>query len=206
MKDPLKTLQRELWKRAQEDEPYRELEEEDITDVIHSNQGYDPRTVEKWWRLLRNKGVIKQVPRLDRYKVDEPEDVEIKTEGEIERIYLRVDKGLRDAAEGLGIDVSTVLNEALADKVASQREYVSQLLGQEVSEEEANYILELVQKELYKKETRPEQEAKLDDQRRSIYKHVFGVEEISEDEYNHLDNLRIEAWDVAEALGLQSPA
>lgn len=206
MKDPLKKLHRELWKRAQESEPYRELEEEDITDVIHSNQGYDPRTVEKWWTLLRNKGIVEQVPRLDRYKIEEPEEVEVKTEGETERLYLRVDKGLKEAAEGLGIDVSTVLNGALADKVASQREYVGQLLGQDVSEEEANYILELVQKELYKKETRPELEAKLDDQRRSIYKHVFDVEEISEDEYNHLDNLRIEAWDVAEALGIQSPA
>jgi len=205
MGDPLKNMHRSIWKKAQEEDPYREVEAEDVTDVIHENQGYDRRTVNKWWRLLRQKGVIEEVPRLGRYKVEEPEGELIESVGNITKKRVNIDSELVEGAENLGIELSALLNEALASEVASQREYVSKLLDQSFSEAEADYVFEIVKNNLFKKSTRPEVEAKVDDQRRNIYKDVFGVDNISEDEYEHLDNLRKRAFDAAESLGVQSP-
>lgn len=148
---------------------------------------------------------MEEVPKIGRFKVAEPERREFEDFTEYKNKKIRFSKELLEAAEQTGINVEAVVNEALAEEVASLSEYIGQLLGHNYSEQESEYILELVKKELYKKSTQPEVEGRIDNRRRQIYKDIFGVDIVSEEEYEHLESMRQQAWDAAEALQIEEP-
>jgi len=202
----LEQIHRELWKKSRQQEPYRELQPEEIKKTIKQHAGLDKRTVNKYWEELQTLDRMEEVPRLGRWKIKEPRtEEEVQNAGEHTRVNIRVDKGLKQAAENLGINFASTLNQALAQQVSNIEQYVSQLTGEQLSEQEAEYVFNLVTQELYKKQPSQEAEAKIDRQRREQYKEVFNVDEVDSDKYDHLENLRLQSWELAEALGVQTP-
>lgn len=201
----LEKIHRELWKKSRQDEPFNQLETEEIKKTIKQNAGLDDRTVKKYWQELKELDRMTEIPKLGRYRIQEPDQESVENAGEQSRINIRVDQGLKEAAERLGINVSSLLNKSLAEEVSTVRDYVSDLTSDELSEQEAEYAFQLVTQELYKKMPDQETEAKIDKQRRGKYKEVFNVDEIDSDTYEHLEQLRLQAWELAESLGVQSP-
>lgn len=202
----LEEIHRELWQKSRQEEPFNELQPEEIKKTIKQHAGLDKRTIEKYWEELQTLDRMEEIPRLGRWKIKEPRKEEvIDNAGEHTRVNIRVDKGLKQAAENLGINFASTLNQALAEQVNDLNNYVSQLTGEQLSEQEAEYVFNLVTQELYKKQPSQEAEAKIDKQRREQYKDVFNVDEVDSDKYNHLENLRLQAWELAEALGVQTP-
>lgn len=201
----LEKIHRELWKKSRQDEPFNQLETGEIKKTIKQNAGLDDRTVKKYWQELKELDRMTEIPKLGRYRIQEPDQESVENAGEQSRINIRVDQGLKEAAERLGINVSSLLNKSLAEEVSTVRDYVSDLTSDELSEQEAEYAFQLVTQELYKKMPDQETEAKIDKQRREKYKEVFKVDEIDSDTYEHLEQLRLQAWELAESLGVQSP-
>lgn len=202
----LEQIHRELWEKSRQTEPYRELPPEEIKKTIKQNAGLDQRTVKKYWEELQQLERIEEVPRLGRWKIKEPEKTDtIDRAGNQTRINLRIDQGLKQAAENLGINISATVNHALAQQVGGIEQYVTQLTGQQLSEQEADYAFKLVTQQLHKKKGSQEAEAKIDQQRRNLYKKTFNKEQVDEEDYEHLENLRLQAWNLAEALGVETP-
>lgn len=199
----LEEIHRELWDKSRQQEPFNQLEKQEITKAIKQNAGLDKRTVEKYWEELQALDRIEEIPRLGRWRIKEPQSTDIENVGERSKVNIRVDKGLKQAGEQLGINFTALINKALSEEVATTKDYVSKAIGSNISEQEAEYLFNLVTQDLYKKKPDKEAEARVDKQRREVYKNTFNTQEVDSETYEHLEQLRLKAWELAEALGVQ---
>lgn len=199
----LEEIHRELWEKSRQQEPFNQLDQEEVTKTIKQNAGLDTRTVDKYWEELKTLDRIEEIPRLGRWRISQPRQTEIENTGKRARINIRVDQGLKNAAEQLGINMTSLLNKALSKEVSDTKNYVGKVLNANVSEQEADYIFNLVTQDLYRKKPSKEAEAKVDKQRRQVYKNTFNIQEVDSETYEHLEQLRLQAWELAEALGVQ---
>lgn len=95
------------------------------------------------------------------------------------------------------------MDMAVARYTEDLSEYVELAIDEDVNDKEAEYIAKLITHGLHKKGRTPNKEGKYERNRERWYKVVFQDYNLDGENFDHIDELRELAFDVAVEMGLQ---
>ena len=203
MNKNIEDIRRELEDKAEQTDPYDEIDEKQLKKAIYNNAGMSDRTVRRYKNKMEELGIIQefnlpgdeqdvQLYKVDKRRMDERDQPELT--GSKKSVYLSVDEGVLDKAEALNLNKSALLEKAVMNQVSSFEDMINRKIPEQVSSDEADFIYEMIMHDCYLDGTK-------DSLRRELYIEHF-------DTWNDIDcqNLRRMAADLAEDLGmLQAP-
>jgi len=186
------TIHKNLWEESSDGE----ISEEEIENTIIKEAGYTVK--EKYWDALQRFDRIEQVPDTDIWIVKKPEEAGVNADTESDKRHkqVAVPGDVLEAAEQYGVNFSAVMTEALIEEVSNRENFIRDYLGGEYSEEEAEYIFEMLKNDLYSKRGNQRQMARRERRRRKIYRNKVG-EDVDEE---HMEKLRKKAFKLHELL------
>ena len=189
----LNKIHKNLWEKTSDGE----LTADEIKKEIKKVAGYT--VVDKYWEELHEFGRIEQIPETQKWMVNKPEKagVEIDKDGRKRQKNVAVPENVLQAGEQYGVNFSAVFTEAIINEVSNIEQFVEDYLGDDYSEEEAEFIFEMIKKELHLKKGDRQQMARRGKRRRNIYTDIFD-ERTADNE--HLENLRQKSFELQEML------
>lgn len=191
-----------LLEKARSESPYDEIDKDTLIREIKKKGGSDDRSIKRYIDELKDMGAIESYTR-DTLKVYKPEDYAIEPSGERRRMRVSVSEKVLDLCEKDGISPGVLLEVAAARYMDDITEYISIACGNEVSEDEAEYIALLVAHDLHKKGNTPAKERKNEQNRERWYKAVFNTYNLDADDFERIDDLREKAFEAAVEMGVQ---
>lgn len=203
-KKKVQRIHRALWEKAQEESPLRQVDFRDADMIVGDIAGYDDRTKDKYFEILKRKGIIEEkISKLGRFRISKPESEEVERKGLSEKTVLSIDQGLKEEAKDYGLNLSNLLEQAIVERVKDMEEYVNEIMENDYDDNEVEMIRKLVDHDLYKKGGAPEDEHNKDKQRRHFYKDIFDVDKMTSEEHDHLEELRKRAFKLAEEMRVE---
>lgn len=187
-------IHKELWKESNNGE----IQAEDLKKVIKKTAGYT--VVDKYFEGLEEFGRIEQVPETQTWIVTKPEKAgieKLEKTGERKAKQVKIPKEILQAGRQYGVNFSQLMTEAIIKEISNIEQFVEDYLGEEHSEDEADYIFQILKNNLEKRKGRKEQQVRRDKRRREIYKTVF---ETDKGDREHIEQLRKEAVKLGEMI------
>lgn len=186
-------IHKECWEKSDDGE----ITADEIKKTIKKTAGYT--VVDKYWNGLHEFDRIEQIPETQTWIVKKPEEagVEVEKNGTKKLKQLAIPENILQAGEQYGVNFSALLTEAVIEEVSNIEQFIEDYLGEDHSEEEAEYIFEMIKKELYKKQGDRQQMAQRGRRRRKMYKQIFNEERADSD---HIENLRQKSFELQEML------
>jgi len=190
----LNKIHKNLWEKTSDGE----LTADEIKKEIKKVAGYT--VVDKYWEELHEFGRIEQIPETQKWIVNKPEKagVEIK-DGRKRQKNVAVPENVLQAGEQYGVNFSAVFTEAVIQEVSNIEQFVEDYLGDQYSKQEADFIFEMIKKDLYYKKGDRQQMARRDRRRRQTYKNIFDEDRADSDK---IENLRQKSFELQEMLEL----
>jgi hypothetical protein len=171
-----------------------ELGEKELDRILTLEVGHT--VVNKYLDMLERFGYIEKVA--DSYIVARPEE-ELSSSGEKVRSRVTLPKEISEAADQFGLDLSKLLLDACVREITGLKEFFRSYIGEELSQEETDYVLRLFRKNLHLKKGDKNEQARRDMRRRDIYKECFDTDQ---SDRNHISELRKKAVDLDEMLAI----
>jgi hypothetical protein len=189
----------EIHKKCWEESDDGEIEADEIKKIIKTVAGYT--VVEKYWEELHDFGRIEQVPETQTWIVKKPEKagVNVDKDDRKRKKTLSIPENVLQAGEQYGVNFSAVFTEAVIQEVSNIEQFVEDYLGDQYSEQEADFIFEMIKKELHLKKGDRQQMARRDRRRRQIYKDIFEEDRADSDK---IEELRQKSFELQEMLEL----
>lgn len=195
-------IHNEIWERkAEEGDGSVEVLEPEVKSVVKDVAGRSDATVRRYMEALQEMDIIRHV-RADRYVVEEPEGATVEHTGRKRSKHISLPETIFEEAEQFGVNVSAVCADALLDALRSREEYISDTLRNRLNRSEAKYVMELVKNDLHRVVADDQAQHRRTLMREKMYQDVFGVDELSGDDLDAVENLREEAYMLAEELGV----
>lgn len=187
----------EIHKKCWEESDEGEITADEIKKIIKTVAGYT--VVDKYWEELHDFGRIEQVPETQTWIVKKPEKagVDVDKEDRKRQKQVAIPENVLQAGEQYGVNFSAVFTEAVIQEVSNIEQFVEDYLGEDYGEEEADFIFELIKKELHIKKGDRQQMARRDRRRRQIYKDIFDEQRADSDK---IENLRQKSFELQEML------
>jgi len=194
----INTVHKELWEKS--DDRGR-ISPDEIKNTIKTDIGYT--VVDKYWDELHNLNRVEQIPDTQTWLVKQPEEagIDIRKDGEKKLKQVMIPEDVLQASEQYGVNFSAVMTEALIDEISSKKQFITDYLGEEYSEEETEYIFEMLKEELYSKRGDQREMARRGKRRRQIYQRIFD-KAVTQDERQQIENLRQKSFELQEMLDL----
>ncbi len=177
------------------------VKKSDVDKAIHKHAGFDKRTIRKYLNILKQYNMIGTPAKYANddnppvYKVtytgenyDKPDAKNI-ANGPKRQVTLRIPYKLYDAAKNNHIDMSKKLTRAIIDEINDLEHIIK--LNTEKDSKEREYIKKLILKDACLANEK-------DKLKKELYKQVFN----SRPQPYHIKDLRKEAADIAEKLGM----
>lgn len=179
--------------------------DDELEKVIAQVAGRDKRTVEKYRRYIEQEDDIIRLNENKislQYKSDVDRDIQsiISSPG-IRSERVPVEKGVIDIANNMGMEINDAVKTTLINSVGAIEDIVER---RSISNEEQTYITRLIVYGLYPKDGGSRQIGDTYRGRKEVYKSVFDVDSIGNEEDRHIEQLRREAFDVAAVLNIAS--
>lgn len=192
-------IHRKLWDMAQDNDGCV-VHENDVEDVIKNVAGMSPRTIDNYKDALVDMGYVER--SADKFTVVEPEgsSVEYNDDGGVKTKHLSAPRNLVEQAENLGLSLSGVFADALLERMRAKKQFVTDALDNDFSEAEVEFMWKLVSHDVYMVASDDDAEQDRQDVRDEIYSDVFGVDELSIEDYERLERLRSEAFVLGEKI------
>lgn len=171
-----------------------ELGEKELDRILTLEVGHT--VVNKYLDMLERFGYIEKVA--DSYIVSRP-DEELSSSGEKVRSRVTLPKEISEAADQFGLDLSKLLLDACVREITGLKEFFRSYIGEELSQQETDYVLRLFRKNLHLKKGDKNEQARRDMRRRDIYKECFDT---GRSDSNHISELRKKAVDLDEMLAI----
>lgn len=205
----LNSIHRNLWKKSQEEDPFGQVERDQIRIAIEEEAGVSSKTFKRYFDALQRHDKIEQdrnLRQLGRWKVKEPDaEVKMSSSGKKEQTLISLDTEIKRVAKSNGLNISTVTEKAIAEALGERRDFVNRLIGGSYTDEETEFMYKLVIHDLYSKAVSTRQsEADRQEQRKELYTNVFDVDEVSQDDVDRIEALRKRAFNLAEELGIHT--
>jgi len=186
-KKKLESLHRELWDKSDDGE----ITDNEIRMIIKLEAGLT--VVDKYFEALQNYDRIEKIPDTDSYVVTVPEASLEESGGDTVQKRIRLPENLNEAAEQHGIDLTRLLTEAITQELSSRRSYIRGTLGEDLTDDEAEFAFEIYKQGLELIKGDEQKRAQRARKRRNIYREYF--EEIDTD---HIEELRQIAVKIGE--------
>lgn len=192
----LNKIHKEIWEKSEDGE----ISPQKIKNTIKKVAGYT--VVDKYWEELHNFDRIEQVPETQTWIVNKPKETGIDTQKKGERKAKRVmiPEDVLKASEQYGVNFSAVMTEALIEEVSNKEQFIEDYLGDQYSEQESNFIFELLKNDLYQRKGDKRQIARRDKRRRKLYEETFDVDTVGKDDEKDIENLRKKSFKLHEML------
>jgi len=171
-----------------------ELSEQELDRILTLEVGHT--VVNKYLDMLRRFGYIEKIA--DSYIISRPEG-QLTSSGEKDRRRVTLPKEISEAADQFGLDLSKLLLDACVREITGLKEFFRSYIGEELSQEETDYVLRLFRKDLHLKKGDKNEQARRDMRRRDIYKEAFDTDR---SDSNHISELRKKAVDLDEMLAI----
>lgn len=188
----------EIHKKCWEESEDGEITADKIKRIIKTVAGYT--VVEKYWEELHAYNRIEQVPDTQTWIVEKPEQAKVNLDQNNTKKrhkQVGIPENILEAGEQYGVNFSAVFTEAVIEEVSNIEQFVEDYLGNDYTEKEADFIFEMIKKELYNHKGDRRTRTKRDRRRRTIYKNIFNEDTADND---HIENLRQEAFKLQEML------
>jgi len=188
----------EIHKKCWEESEDGEITADKIKRIIKTVAGYT--VVEKYWEELHAYNRIEQVPDTQTWIVEKPEQAKVNLDQNNTKKrhkQVGIPENILEAGEQYGVNFSAVFTEAVIEEVSNIEQFVEDYLGNDHTEKEADFIFELIKKELYNHGGDRRTRTKRDRRKRTIYKNIFNEDTADND---HIENLRQEAFKLQEML------
>lgn len=191
----LNEIHKECWEESSDGE----ITADEIKKIIKTVAGYT--VVEKYWEELHDFGRIEQVPETQTWIVKKPEKagVNVDKDDRKRKKTLSIPENVLQAGEQYGVNFSAVFTEAVIEEVSNIEQFVEDYLGDQYSQQEADFIFEMIKKDLYYKKGDRQQMARRDRRRRQTYKDIFDEDRADSDK---IENLRQKSFELQEMLEL----
>ena len=196
----IQQIRRDLEEKAEETDPYDEVDEQQLRKAIYETGAMSERSVKRYKERLQELGYIQQFDmpgeeqEVQLYKVDkrreEEKQEELDLSGSKKSVYLSIDQGLLDQAEAMNLNKSAILEKALVDQIKDLEEMIDKRLPSGTDEDEKKFVKDILMHDCYLNNVK-------DNLRQEIYMDYF---EIWNDV--HCEDLRKKAADIAESLGM----
>jgi len=189
----------EIHKKCWEESDDGEITADKIKRIIKTVAGYT--VVDKYWEELHEYGRIEQVPETQTWIVKKPEKagVNVDKDDRKRKKTLSIPENVLQAGEQYGVNFSAVFTEAVIQEVSNIEQFVEDYLGDQYTEKEADYIFEMIKKELHIKKGDRQQMARRDRRRRQTYKDIFEEDRADSDK---IEELRQKSFELHEMLEL----
>jgi ferritin len=194
--ETLNKIHKELWDKSDDGE----IQGSEIEKTIKVEAGHT--VVNKYWNELEEFNRIEQVPSTQKWVVEKPEDAGLNSqnfEGDKKPKQVMIPKDVLEAGEQFGVNFSALLTEAVVQEVSNMEQFVTDFLGEQTTDKEAEYIFSLVKKDLHAKKGDKQRKSKRGRRRRELFKEVFETEET---DYSKIEELRKQAFELADILEL----
>lgn len=187
----------EIHKKCWEESDEGEINPDQIKKIIKKVAGYT--VVDKYWEELHEFGRIEQVPETQTWIVEKPEKTGINMSNtEKKRVkQVTIPENVLQAGQQYGVNFSALMTEAVINEVSNIEQFVEDYLGEDFTQQEADFIYQMIKKDLYKKQGDRQQMSRRDRRRRKIYKNVFEEEQ---SDAEHIENLRKKSFELQEML------
>lgn len=187
----------EIHKKCWEESEEGEITADEIKKIIKIVAGHT--VVDKYWNELHDFNRIEQIPDTQKWLVKKPEEsgVNVDKEDRKRQKTVAIPENVLQAGNQYGVNFSALLTEAVIEEVSNIEQFVEDYLGEEYSENESDFIFEMIKKGLHSKKGDRQQMARRDRRRRKIYRDIF--EEHTADN-EHLENLRQKSFELNEML------
>jgi len=189
----LNEIHKECWEESDDGE----ITADEIKKIIKKVAGYT--VVEKYWNELHDFGRIEQVPETQTWIVKKPEKagVNVDKEDRKRQKQVAIPENVLQAGEQYGVNFSAVFTEAVIEEVSNIEQFVEDYLGDQYSKQEADFIFEMIKKELHLKKGDRQQMARRDRRRRQTYKDIFEEDRADSDK---IEELRQKSFELHEML------
>lgn len=198
MNQNIQQIRDKLEEKAEETPPYDEIDEDQLKDAVYPVAGCSDRTYRRYRNKMKELNILQEHPLNDEqettlYKLnkrDKGEATNLQLTGEKKSVYLAMNKELVEKADAMNLNKAAVAEKALLDQISDMDEMIKQKIPENVDDEEAEFIYDLIIHDAYL-------DGKKDNLREELYIKQF-------DQYNpyNCQNLRRHAADIAENLGL----
>lgn len=200
----IQEIRRDLEDKAEQTDPYDEIDETQLRRAIYDTGAMSERSVNRYKDRLKELGYIKEftLPDEDQdtklYKVnkrrEEEKQQQVDMSGVNKSVYVSVDQELLEKAESMNLNKSSLLEKALIDQINDLENMINKRMPSDTEEEEKDFIKDMLMHDCYLNNVK-------DNLREELYMEHFDV-------WNdiHCEDLRKKAADIAEKLGmLQKP-
>lgn len=193
-KQYLENLHLELWKKSDEK---NKISTEQVKNTIKMTCG--STVVDKFYNALFDFDRVEQIPHTQSVMVKKPETSEIKGGEDVKRIRVDVNKDLIESAKDMGVDVNSVVSEALLEEVGRKKEFVKRTLSEDLNSQEIEYVFKLLKESLHQNAGSKKDMSKRGRRRRDLYREVFD-DTIGSEQTQHIEELRKHAFKIHEKL------